>query len=56
MVEHTQIDLGISRQQVTISIGAAVAEPGDDIHALVKRADQLMYQSKAGGRNRITIG
>ncbi len=56
MVEHTQVDLGSNRQQVTISIGASVAEPGDDIHALIKRADQLMYQSKAGGRNRITIG
>jgi len=56
MVEHTQIDLGASYQRVTISIGASIAEPGDDINALIKRADQLMYQSKAGGRNRITIG
>jgi diguanylate cyclase (GGDEF)-like protein/PAS domain S-box-containing protein len=56
MVEHTLIDLGSSREQVTISIGASVAEPGDDINALIKRADQLMYQSKAAGRNRICIG
>jgi diguanylate cyclase (GGDEF)-like protein len=56
LIEHSQIDLGSSRQQITISIGASVAEPGDDINALIKRADQLMYQSKAGGRNRITIG
>ncbi|WP_432821358.1 diguanylate cyclase domain-containing protein [Trichloromonas sp.] len=56
LIEHTQVDLGSSRQKVTISIGASVAEPGDDIHALIKRADQLMYQSKAGGRNRITLG
>ncbi|OHB32832.1 MAG: diguanylate cyclase [Desulfuromonadaceae bacterium GWC2_58_13] len=56
LVEHSQVELGSSRQQVTISIGASVAEPGDDIHALIKRADQLMYQSKAAGRNRISIG
>jgi diguanylate cyclase (GGDEF)-like protein len=56
LIEHSQIDLGSSRQQITISIGASVAEPGDDINALIKRADQRMYQSKAGGRNRITIG
>ncbi len=56
MVEHTLIDLGSSLQQLTISIGASIVEPGDDIHALIKRADQLMYQSKAAGRNRISIG
>ncbi len=56
MVEHTLIDLGSSLQRLTISIGASIVEPGDDIHALIKRADQLMYQSKAAGRNRINIG
>lgn len=56
MIEHSEVDLEGGRQRVTVSIGASIAEPGDDIHSLIKRADQLMYQSKAAGRNRITVG
>lgn len=40
--------------QVTISVGAALAERDDSVVSLVERADRLMYASKARGRNRIT--
>jgi diguanylate cyclase (GGDEF)-like protein len=40
--------------KVTICIGAAMAEPGDSVETLVRRADRLMYQGKEGGRNRIS--
>ncbi len=40
---------------VTISIGATLAQPGDTIESLVKRADMLMYRSKQAGRNQVTV-
>jgi diguanylate cyclase (GGDEF)-like protein len=40
----------------TISIGGTLAREADTIDSIVDRADQLMYQSKAAGRNRMTIG
>lgn len=40
----------------TISIGGTLVKKGDSIESVVDRADRLMYQSKAAGRNRITIG
>ena len=41
---------------VTISVGGTLVNRADTIDSLVDRADRLMYQSKANGRNRITIG
>lgn len=40
----------------TISIGGTLVRDNDTGESLVDRADHLMYQSKANGRNRITIG
>jgi diguanylate cyclase (GGDEF)-like protein/PAS domain S-box-containing protein len=47
---------GIPSFQVTVSLGATLARPDDTVSSLVKRVDKLMYQSKEGGRNRVTIG
>jgi diguanylate cyclase (GGDEF)-like protein len=33
-----------------VSVGAALARPGDDVPSLLRRADQLMYADKAKGR------
>ena len=41
---------------VTISIGATLVKDGDTIDSLIKRADTLLYHSKASGRNRLTMG
>ncbi len=41
---------------LTVSIGAALAEPGDTVEGLIQVADQLMYCSKAAGCNRVTVG
>jgi two-component system cell cycle response regulator len=39
---------------VTISIGvAANSGPGDNPEALLKRADQALYEAKSSGRNRV---
>jgi diguanylate cyclase (GGDEF)-like protein/PAS domain S-box-containing protein len=41
---------------ITVSLGATLATPSDDIETLVKRADNLMYKSKTNGRNQVTVG
>ncbi len=40
---------------VTISIGGTLARADDNVESLLQRADQLMYQSKTAGRNRVTL-
>jgi diguanylate cyclase (GGDEF)-like protein/PAS domain S-box-containing protein len=41
--------------RTTVSIGATIANPDDTVSSLMRRADELMYQSKKAGRNRVTI-
>lgn len=38
---------------VTLSIGVAALEPGDDKIALVRRADDALYRAKRSGRDRV---
>jgi diguanylate cyclase (GGDEF)-like protein/PAS domain S-box-containing protein len=39
---------------VTVSLGAAIARPGETTQELIKRVDEYMYRSKAEGKNRVT--
>ncbi|MGQ9686487.1 MAG: diguanylate cyclase [Thiobacillaceae bacterium] len=39
----------------TVSIGVASRQPGDSPESLFKRADEALYLSKSGGRNRVTV-
>ena len=41
---------------LSISTGGTLAGPDDTPAALIKRADELMYQSKTGGGNLSTTG
>ncbi len=41
---------------VTVSVGATIILPGDTAESVVARADSLMYESKRGGKNRVTVG
>ena len=50
-VREKETDLG-----VTISIGASLVRPEDTFQSLMQRADELMYESKQAGRDRVTIG
>ncbi len=47
----TNEDLGA----VTISIGLAHWRPGESPTCLIERADEALYASKRGGRNRLTV-
>jgi diguanylate cyclase (GGDEF)-like protein/PAS domain S-box-containing protein len=50
-IREKETDLG-----VTISIGASLVRPEDTFQSLMQRADELMYESKQAGRDRVTIG
>jgi diguanylate cyclase (GGDEF)-like protein/PAS domain S-box-containing protein len=39
--------------QVTVSLGATLVRKVDNPDSLLKRADQLLYQARNGGRNRV---
>lgn len=41
--------------KITISIGVAQLQKGEDPMEMVNRADQALYASKNGGRNKVTI-
>ncbi|MBN1686211.1 MAG: GGDEF domain-containing protein [Spirochaetales bacterium] len=58
LVRGSRVDLTDEKplQQVTISIGATVANLSDTVETLVERADELMYKSKTAGRDRATLG
>ena len=55
LVEQTAVSLPDGPGRVTISIGGTLARPKDTPASLVKRADEMMYRSKASGRNRVTL-
>lgn len=54
-VEHTRITHHHITLQITVSIGVASDLPGspDGQDALLRRADELLYQAKQNGRNRV---
>lgn len=55
LIEQSRIpiDEGVG---VTVSIGATLVRPNDEPEAALRRADSLMYESKASGRNKISLG
>jgi diguanylate cyclase (GGDEF)-like protein/PAS domain S-box-containing protein len=56
LVGASRLDLAGTSLFATISVGATLLRRGDSMEGMVARADQLMYQSKATGRDRVTIG
>jgi diguanylate cyclase (GGDEF)-like protein/PAS domain S-box-containing protein len=51
LVEQSSLSIDSQMVRATVSIGAALAQKGESIESLIKRADQLMYSSKFNGRN-----
>lgn len=56
LIGNSQFLADTGKIAATVSIGATVARKGDSLDALVRRADELMYQGKVAGRNRVTVG
>jgi diguanylate cyclase (GGDEF)-like protein len=55
LVEHSTIAIDRTFERVTVSVGATAAGADDTMDTLLKRADNLMYRSKASGGNLVTI-
>jgi len=55
LVDQSSISIGSETVNVTVSIGATLGKPDDDINTILSRADRLMYESKRAGRNCISI-
>ena len=51
LIESSYIIHENEKLHVTTSIGATIANDNDTMDSLIKRADTLLYQSKAAGRN-----
>ena len=54
LIEKSYISVEDEFLNVTVSIGATVPQPGDTMDSMLKRADELLYQSKEEGKNRVT--
>lgn len=61
-VENTKIDISKVNNEtndknisVTISLGIAEYENGDDEHTILQKADKALYKAKEGGRNKAEI-
>jgi diguanylate cyclase (GGDEF)-like protein len=54
-VHRLEIPIDEESQLLSISIGVAVWQDGDDVETLVDRADKAMYDAKLNGRNRVCI-
>lgn len=55
LVEQSALGDDSEVLRVTVSMGGALATPGDTPETLIKRADELMYRSKDAGRNQVSI-
>jgi diguanylate cyclase (GGDEF)-like protein/PAS domain S-box-containing protein len=56
LVEFSRLDFADKSLTVTISVGATLLLPQDTPESFVRRADDLMYQSKQAGRNHVSVG
>ncbi|MFH1157204.1 MAG: GGDEF domain-containing protein [Pseudomonadota bacterium] len=56
LIQSSYIVHDDKKLHVTVSMGATIAGDTDTPESLVKRADMLLYKSKAGGRNCLTLG
>ena len=54
LVARSAVLVDGAQVQLTISLGAGMALPGDSPESLLKRVDELLYTSKNSGRNRVS--
>ncbi|MBZ0255005.1 diguanylate cyclase [bacterium] len=54
-VQRNRIPVNGQNLKVTVSIGATLCSQDDNAETIIKRADQVMYESKSNGRNKATV-
>ena len=55
-IRSAEIDVDDAKISITVSIGVTKASSAiEDSTDILKRADELMYEAKAGGRNRVEV-
>ncbi|OOG64863.1 diguanylate cyclase [Rhodanobacter sp. B04] len=54
-VHRLEIPVSSDAQLLSISIGIAMRQDGDDVASLVEHADHAMYDAKLNGRNRVCL-
>ena len=55
MVRSTHVPVGAGRFPIHVSIGGALAHPGEPLDALFVRADQALLAAKGTGRDRFVL-
>jgi diguanylate cyclase (GGDEF)-like protein/PAS domain S-box-containing protein len=55
MVDTAYRTMGQGQLHVTVSIGAAAAEPKDNAQSVLQKARTSLYASRSSGRNRVTV-
>lgn len=54
LIENSYLLHENKKLSVNVSIGATLVRPTDSCESIIKRADNLLYESKSQGRNRLT--
>lgn len=55
LVEHSELPTPEGPIRATISVGATLVRKGEEAADVLRRADQLMYEAKSAGRNRVVV-
>jgi diguanylate cyclase (GGDEF)-like protein len=55
LIENSTMRKDGEELRVTISIGSSLCKENDTMKTILKRADELLYKSKANGRNTVTM-